>query len=267
MTRPCQKQEERFYLEEFLRCLNLKITQITEGSEPPDWVITDDAGHRIGIEVTTYHNNTPTPHGHTRREVESAWEELRGKIQKMVSTTPALKSVHGFLFFKELRLPKSGEQDQFVQELRQCVAEHLEQLPVKIDDLSNYFCLKTYLRKLGIKEVRCSLSWDFNLRTAWVGVDSKSFISLIRKKVKDVKKCSARQDFDECWLLVVSGMELSQSMGVPMPAAFQELKEVGDILSQSKFRKAYVFQYMFDTFHEWPCWREVTVNSTDRSNA
>lgn len=252
-----QEEEERFYLEAFLNLLGLEVIQINRGNpDPPDWVITDGAGRRIGVEVTMYHDNTPTPCKHTRCQVEKAWDELLEEIRRTILARPETGRLYGYLTFKALVLPKSSEQRQFVAELRQCVLEYSDQLPARICDFRNYSCLNMYLCNLRLKKVKCKLSWECNLRTAWIGLNSSMFVELVSKKAEDLAKIKVA-NVDEYWLLVVSGPEMSQNMGPRVLEHLRELNEADGIMSQSKFRKAYVFQYALNTICEWPAWHRV----------
>ena len=96
--------------------------------------------------------------------------------------------------------------------------------------------------------------WNWNHNTAWMGIHAPTFADLVRRKTST--KYDVR-DFREFWLLIVSGPQLSQAMGMNLGSVLPEITEVERLLGASAIRKAYVLQYMIGVAYEWPGWRRI----------
>lgn len=264
MTRQSQESEERLYVESFLPLLDLTDVEL-EKLQPsrPDFRVIKDQ-NAIGIEVTEYHASTASKRGHSRRLVEQEWERLRRELMRRVDEAPTLREVHATLMFKDLHLPSRQEYQTFIGQLIGCATKNEASLPTSVTDFGAFTLLSAYLKELRLKHTRCSMSWDWNHNTAWLGTDSSAFVNCVASKVRNNYD---REGLSDLWLLIVSGPHSSQAMGVDLQHSLRSISGLDDLLRGSGFAKVYVFQYMFDVAYGWPGWKKIGVENFRRRNS
>ncbi len=226
MTNKIENQEkrERFYLEKFLEAFRITVESIQRGANPPDFILTQ-AKKQIAVEVTEFHSNAAGPGGRPRRLIEEEWAKLQQVMKRERKHYPDLDNISGLLFFKKLSVPSRVECPQFVRELAgsqerfsRGLLKSLKKilggdlgmaLLVKITPL-----LKKYLKRLHLANCKllhhCGngelLEYQPCLWVERVRNEEDYF-----EKVKDPRP----KDVSENWLLIVSGHQLSQSVGLP----------------------------------------------------
>lgn len=257
MTRPTQKKEELFSLKEFLRLLPDEIRITNDDRERPDFEVRRVEGFKIGLEIAQYHDNNSVVGVKTRRALEGDWNHLRIKINKLCASDLEVKSIHGHVSFEISCFPRKQEFDSFVDELLHCAKTNKEILPQRITEFLDYPLLQKNLKSLRLREVACAVSWDSNLRAGWLDINIVSLENMINQKVEDLEKYSVEQDFDEYWLLIVSGGAISQSIGPQVGERLGQMNKLDKVLKESKFARAYIFQYMTGAIYQWPDW--ITV--------
>ena len=259
MTYENQKDDELFYLEQFLNCLRIKTDNIKKGNEPPDYTITID-GKDIAIEITEFHSNAKGLNNHSRREVEENWKKLRMVIRTERNKHSELKSINVNIYFKELNVPPVRDHSKFAKELVCFVIKKLgcisDKKKIFTDFQGRYNLLSIYLKELRFHNVGCYITWDWNQNAAFVGLSEKELEITISPKLK---KYQPKKGYEN-WLLIVSGTNLSQAMGRP---CIDELNKyaINKKLVKSPFDKVYIFQYMLSRVLLWQRyigWQEIS---------
>lgn len=266
MTKPDQKQVERHYMDAFLDVMNFRDVVVEQKCPPmPDFALR--IGHLlVGVEMTEYHSESTTPSGHPRRLVEQEWERLRKAVMKAIDACPELEGVHGTLCFKDLKLPGRRESDSFIAQAIACAKRSVScaSRSINVLDFTDYPLLQTFLSKLRLRRIKCSMSWDWNHNTAWVGTDQDAFLSCVQRKTANTYDLNG---LDQTWLLIVSGSSLSQAMGIELQHQLPQITKADEALRSSLFCRAFVFQYMFDVAYEWPGWRKIGAENFKQEEA
>ena len=252
MTRRIENQEkrERFYLEKFLEALRITVESIQRGANPPDFVLTQ-VKKQIAVEVTEFHSNATGPGGHPRRLIEEEWAKLQQVMKRERKHYPDLDNILGLLFFKKLSVPSRVERPQFVRELLHFSRNSLKSLTKKGVDFSSFDItfplLRKYLRRLHLGLAECYITWEWNYSASSVGVNDSEMKKTISRKLEIPRP----QGVSENWLLVVSGDQLSQAMGLPDVDKLESFREVNEALKTGPYDRVFIFEYMFDRVLLW----------------
>ena len=265
-----EKQEERelFYLEPFLKRMEIKPEHIERGENPPDFYIVYQS-NKIAIEVTEYHSQCKGAGGQDWRAVEQEWQNIRSLFVEERKKYPILDNVHGFLFFRELEMPTTAKQKQFVTELLRFGAsqyQFLKEIGESRFDLfpPDYPLLKKYLKELYLEKVHCWIIWD-RASADFVGTSEKELEKCVLKKLQT----SRPQKIVESWLLIVSGPYMSQQIGLTPCESFNNFKRLNDGLQKSSSDKVFFFQYMYSRILCWSHnkqWEEIKPARFARSH-
>ena len=222
---------------------------IKRGNNPPDFYLVCGTV-RIAVELTEYHSQRKGPGGHSWRMVEEAWQKIEELFVTKRERYPALGEVHGFLYFKDLEMPSSGQYDQFIDEL---LKFGMSQLDVLTEERClyhsfpvDYPLLNRYLKKMHLQKVGCYMTWD-RASAAYVGISEHELEQSISRKLN--KPCPPM--FDEYWLLIISGAYMSQNIGLTHHEKFNGFSQVNRTLQASCFDKVFFFQYMYERILCW----------------
>ena len=256
-----QKDEELFYLKRFLKSMKIETGHIEYGEDPPDFYMVHRS-NKIAIEVTEYHSMRKGPGGHAWRAVEEEWWKIRDLFTKEREQYPKLDDVHGFLFLRELEMPPATKHGQFVTELLEFGISQYRNLTEEGTSFgsfepfpSNYPLLKKYLEEIRLKKVNCYMTWDRS-SAAYVGISEKELEKCVSKKLKNPRP----QQISENWLLIVSGSDMSQQIGLTHYEKFNNFAQLNDSLEKSSFDKVFFFQYVWQRVLCWlhnKQWKEV----------
>ena len=266
MTRPSQKKEELCDLKDFLRTIKLDGS-FESGLEPnkaPDSWITS-SGKRIAVEVTEFHSGEMSPAGHRRRAVEEEWSKrLFLSINSERLKYPDLAHIQGILFFRELDVPSRPESVQFTNELLHfsCTkAGSINKEATFYSFGSQYSLLDKYLHSIFFQKADEAippedLFWHWNHDFAWVGFTNEELYNSISSKLGKARPEGAAEN----WLLLVSRLSPSQSMGLAPLQEFAGCTKTNEALAQGPFDKIYVFQRAYGRVLLWEPstgWTEV----------
>jgi len=253
-----KERKERFYLDEFFRTLSTKPESVKRGDDPPDFIAIID-GKRIAIEETEFHSSATGANGHPRRAIEEEWQKFQKLIEQERMKDSDLNKVYGRLSFKCLQVPSRNEQATFVEELLEFSRGRLKSLTGKRSDFTSFGqsfpLLSKYLRKFQLSTVCGGLTWEWN-DGRWVGLSESELQKTISGKLNIARPTNA----EENWLLVVSGHQLSQSMGLPNVEKLRSFNQLNEDLVGGPYDKVYIFQYMFESILLWQPsdgWTEV----------
>jgi len=223
--------------------------------ESPDFIV--KLRHlTIGLEVTEFHSDLKGEKERPRRAVEEAWASLQEVIMEKIVNYKKLEDTNGTLFFKKLELPPTREYKDFVIELVQLSLEMIKANREEISPRSNYPLLNKYLNKFHLKKVGCYITWEWNYNAASIGLTESELVDTIQPKLVKAKSY-IRKDIDGLWLLIVSGLRLSQTMPVHLSNKLLSYKKLDYLLSQSIYEKVYIYQYMIGVIYEWPNWVKI----------
>jgi hypothetical protein len=254
-----QIRTERFYFDKFLEVGNMRPRSVHRGANPPDFIITH-AKKEIAVEITEFHSLATGSGGHPRRLVEEEWAKLQKLIEQGRKHYPDLNDISWLLFFKNLALPSRTEYQQFVRELLQFSQGSLESISDKGKDFNsfgtNFSILGNYLRKLHLQPVWCYITWEWNHSASSVGLNESEMKKTISRKLEIPRPNCASEN----WLLIVSGHQLSQSMGLPDVQKLNAFNEVNNMLKNGPYDKVFIFQYMYNRILLWEHsgnWEEV----------
>lgn len=260
-----QKDEELFYLEQFFKTMKIKPEHIERGEDPPDFYVVNRS-KRNAIEVTEYHSMRKGPGDHAWRAVEEEWQSIKGLFIKERKRYPKLDDVHGFLSFRELKMPPANKHGQFVTELLEFGISQYKTLTKERSSFdsfpSNYPLLNKYLKKIHLQNVNCYMTWDRDSAT-FVGISEKELEKCVSKKLKKPRP----QQITENWLLIVSGTAMSQQIGLTHCEKFNGFARLNSRLEKSSFDKIFFFQYVWGRVLCWSQnkqWEEVKPARTAR---
>jgi len=264
-TETKQEKEELFYLESFLRRMEIKPESVVRGEDPPDFYVVNDS-NRIAIEVTEYHSMRKGLSGRAWRSVEEEWKRIRDLFIIERERYPELNNVHGFLFFRELEMPPYKKHGQFVTELLEFgISQHktlTEERSWFHSFPSKFPLLSKYLKKIYLHKVNCYMTWDRN-SASFVGISEEELKECVSNKLKYPRP----QQIFENWLLVVSGTAMSQQIGLTHCKKFNDFALLNSLLKISSFDKVFFFQYVWDRVLCWSPnknWEEVKSAITRR---
>lgn len=245
-----QEREEKFYLDKFIGALNISVAEIERGDDPPDFVVCVEDS-RVAIEVTEFHSSAVGADKRPRRAIEEEWQAIGNVIVKRREECSELKRLACILFFRQLLLPPKRKHDQFVDELIAFLYLHRQEFSDQWKSLRNFPddlpLLNKYLKELKIKKVEFDIEWNWNHSGAFVGLTEPELIRIIEPKIK----LSRPPNVDASWLLVVSAEKMSQSMGLPSIAEFQNFSSANKIIESGCYDKVFLYQYMFERVIEW----------------
>lgn len=246
-----QKQEKRelFYLRAFLKRMEIEPQRTERGENPPDFYLVCGSV-RIAVEITEYHSQRKGPGNHSWRMVEEAWQEIKALFVTKRQQYPALDEVHGFLYFKDLEMPSSGQYEEFVDEL---LKFGMSELNVLTEERTLYHCfpatyllLNRYLKKMHLQKVGCHMTWGMASAT-YVGISEQELERAIFRKLKKPRP----PRIDEYWLLIVSGTHMSQNIGLTGHEIFNNFTGVNKKIQASCFDKVIFFQYIYERILCW----------------
>ena len=244
-----QEKEERFYLDKFLSLIGINGAEIARGYDPPDFIVSY-GDKRIAVEVTEFHSDSKGENGHPRRVIEEAWKNLSEIVTVERKSFTELNDISCYLWFDKFIIPSKKEHPAFAKELVSFVKDMLFQTPeVQIECRafsSDKRLLSKYLKKLSIKRVGCYITWSWNYSGGMVGLNESEFKGVVERKLNSIGGT-----FDEIWLLIVSGVEISQCMGLPHIEELREFSTVNDLLKKGLHSNVFIYQYMFNRILEW----------------
>lgn len=180
-----------------------------------------------------------------------------------------LNKTHGHLFFKKLGIPPSKIQGEFIEELiklsLQMISSDCEEINFCCKEITanndySYPLLKKYLNKVYLKKVDCYITWGWNHNVSSTGLTEDELIHTIESKVEKAKKYK-QKDIDELWLLIFSGHQLSQAMGIQLLDKLSNYDQLNNMLGQSEFEKVYIYQHMHSVIYKWPGWKKIGKES------
>jgi pyridoxal phosphate enzyme (YggS family) len=250
-----KKQIELFYLMNFLRLLNIVPDEII-GDEAPDFVL-KFRGEKIGVELTGFHKSR---NGQPRRAIEENWNLLRKSIMESVRSNQLLENTFGEIYFMTLEIPSKREFRLFIDELIRISLYMINNGINEISTFAEYPLLNRYLSKFQLEKTGIYIAWDWNHNVTWVGLSEEELIKSIEKKSLANYKA---QNIDEVWLIIISGHELSQAMGVHLDYKLNNFNKFNSLLMQSKYNRVFIYQYMLDLIYSWPGWIKEEVFPRD----
>lgn len=249
-----KKKIERFYLKEFFKLLGETPENIQDG-EAPDFIINLHQ-LEIGIEITEFHSDLKGEKARPRRLVEEAWTSLQKMIMVEVERYNELRNMNGLLSFKNLEIPRNSDHKLFIDELVQLSLEMIKTGCQKIAPGINYPLLNKYLKKFYLEKVNCYITWEWNYNVSFIGLSESELINTVKPKI-DRAEDYLKRHIDELWLIVVSGVRLSQTMPVHLTAKFNSFNKLDRLLLGSNYNNVFVYQYQIGVIYKWPNWVKI----------
>lgn len=247
------EEREQFYVTKYLNLLGISNLVVTKGDNPPDVVLIsrDSLVPKIAIEVTEFHSSATGSSGKPRREIEEAWNSLLKEIREIRKNHPVLNGVSCIICFKGLDLPGKKYYVQFGSDMMSFLTDKEGELTSEFKEYSSCFkseLLTKYVSKIIVSKTSCNyIEWNWNHSAASVGLTDEELKAAIASKI--VTSFDHAQ-FDEVWLIIVSGHEMSQAMGLPQIEELNNFGVVNSILDKSQFDRVLIFEYMFDRILE-----------------
>ena len=156
-------------------------------------------------------------------------------------------------------MPPATKHAQFVTELLEFGISQYKTLTEERSSFnrfpSTYLLLNKYLKEIHLQKVNCYMTWDYS-SAAYVGISEKELEKCVSKKLKTQRP----QQITENWLLIVSGVDMSQQIGLTHYEKFNNFAQLNDSLEKSSFDKVFFFQYMWQRVLCWlhnKQWEEV----------
>jgi len=194
--------------------------------------------------------------------MEEDLNRLLEKLMKAVRGHRGLCGVHGYLKFRDFRLPRPQERAIFVHDLvNLSVAQRPERGDKRVLSLAEhsaaYPVSARYLTTLKLVNKGFDATWNHNLGVAFAGPSERDLPARVQEKVRKTKNYKT-EHVDELWLLIVSGELLSQASRTISPEELNGWEDVTTPLNESLYDKAFLFQYMRDRVLEFDrssgCW-------------
>ena len=248
-----KKSKELVYLKEFLKLYGVSPTKINLNVESPDFII-NYSDKKIGIELTEYHSLREIL-GHSRREVESNWKRLQGKIYEKVKLDKKLMGICVSIFFRKIFLPSRRESLLFIDELINCAKVFIMKGEKSVLVPEKYKILRKYVDEIDIyKNVSNShLRWNSNLNVGFIGLKEEELIKTITPKIKKAEEYF-QKELDELWLLIAFGPLISQTVQPRLKLKLEEFKTLNSIISKSSYNYIFLYLYLYDVIYRWPNW-------------
>ncbi|MDD5132124.1 MAG: hypothetical protein PHH44_05625 [bacterium] len=247
--------------EEKLDCRNfLKIIGITDftlkKSESPDFIMTSKK-LKVGIELISIYTDNNAQNGSKRRLFEEEWGLLQEKLMEKVNNYSILSMTSGVIIFKEKRIPKRAEFDKFIDELIFLAIRMVKGNMIETKIFNGMSTLEAYVKKfhLYLKRSACYSNWESDIFFSSLGVSEDELINTIKPKIKkgEVYK---KDNFNELWLLCISGPMPSQSFGFNnVENKLKEYSRLDKLCIRSGFDNIFIYQTNHRIVYEWPGWR------------
>lgn len=250
-----KKKIERFYLNEFLKLLGEKPENV-QYTESLDFIV-NLRQLKIGMEITEFHSDLKGEKGRPRRLIEEAWTLLQKNIMKEVEKYKELRNMNGFLSFKKLEIPRNSNHKSFVDELIQLSLEMVKTNCQKTTPGIKYPILNQYLKKFLLEKVKCYITREWNHNVSFIGLSESELINAVKPKIHRAIDYW-KKHIDELWLIVVSGVRLSQTMPIHLTAKLNSFNKLDRVLRGSNFSKVFVYQYQVGVIYKWPGWVKIS---------
>ncbi|MFH0986261.1 MAG: hypothetical protein V1882_12155 [Candidatus Omnitrophota bacterium] len=247
------EERERFYVTQYLNLLGVSNLMVTKGDDPPDVVLVsqDSSASKIAIELTEFHSSVTGSSGKPRRAIEETWDGLLREIREIRKAHPVLNCVSCVICFKGLDLPGKKDHVQFGTDMMSFLADKGGELAREFKEYSGSFkskLLTKYVSKIIASKTSCNyIEWNWNHSAAGVGLTEEELKAAIGSKIVT---SFDRAQFGEVWLMIVSGHEMSQAMGLPNIEELNKFAVVNSMLDKSQFDRVLIFEYMFDRILE-----------------
>ena len=241
MTTDVQKDSELFAVEKLLKFLGMENFRPIK-SENPDFILHTNLG-KVGIEVTDYHSSEK------RREVEEAWKDLQNETYRYVRKHSDLQKLNVLLFFKNVSLPKKGLWQAFIKKIHvkivafeNALGEKQEEHFIVSDsgDITSEYLKSIHLSRLDSPLI---MGWDWNHNASSIGVLEDKICQIIEKK----GDCEIK--VKPCYLLINSGLQISQLTGIVYTTRLNEFNRLKPKLLASSFEGVYL-----SCFNGYCCW-------------
>jgi hypothetical protein len=231
MTRPAQKEEERFYAMEYLRRRGI-VGQVDD-HEHPDFLVRTSNGP-LGVEVISYGTSVG-------RQVDAAWAALQDHSDKFRERHPDLRRFGVRLHFRLHRMPPPRAFEPFCEAVAALLRRHTD-LPargpwrtVRVD--STEPAIGEYLSAIEVYGVTFYSSWEWPaLMNGGIGTSDEELHAVVERKLWSYH---APAGIDETHLVIVGrGPELTR---IAAPFSAEHLatySELNTALSEGPFAAA-----------------------------
>lgn len=186
MTREIQKRTERAILDLYIEMRGIAGAGVRPGPEPPDFLL-KHGDELIGIEITEYHDPSPTISGYPRRVVEATWEALRQQVVAYREEHRELDGLSVMLDFRSLNVPPRRSHHAFIEAVAAVIAaakdritDHQVAISVTADHPQ---LLRDYLQRISVRRVSCYMEWDWNHMFAGIGTSEPELWANIGPKL------------------------------------------------------------------------------------
>lgn len=255
MTRVEQKNEEIFYLDEFLRNqLGLNVIEVKPAlKEPPDGSAaianSDGTTLLLDFEIVGYYVDNPrnSDGGSPSKRVSSCWEKVCGFLYPKLETLrlPVDMAVR----FREPVSLRNGKVGQFAGELVRfaqefCPAVHLARTNYDTFATASYPLLNEHVERVTLTYLRDTVvgGWHCsNIAAAFVGVVRSHLSHLIREK--SAKPFTWVLGAEKSLLIYASGETVTSGAGPPPPdPSIWDDKDLISACTNSVFDRIYFWE-------------------------
>ena len=243
--------EEQFYLNHFLSCSGIKIESNERGPKIDGNYYPDFIGilgsKKIGIELTNFHS-LPKDGNICPREIEEAEKRINDYLMGHYKNDPKFLKIRGVIsLIKENRLIYDWK--NVAEEIINYI--HGEDTLLKLNDTRSFPCKYPYLNKyvgrLSFYKDEGGLSL---LDGGWAGLHRSELDTTLDKKLSKPRP----DDLSEFWLLIVSGGNNSEQMGIITMQTFkgEDFKYINQRLEEQPiYDKVFIYQYMYNSVFMW----------------
>jgi hypothetical protein len=246
MTRPSQKERERYILEALLKAIDMECEEKPDSGERPDFIVRFPQ-LIVGIEVTMFQSNKTSAGGVQRRAIESSWEQFEIFSREFRNHHKELKGTHILLRFKD-SVPARQQDKAFLQEILEFVCLRQTDLDGQYrafwrpDFTSASPLMIKYLKDISLK--RCETGeveeWQSNVMSGFVDSPAHTISRIVERKSAKVYRI-----LNELWLVIErSGRPSEMILPISGVDEFNTNAALQRSLIASPFARVYVFTAM-----------------------
>ena len=257
MTRPNQKDSERWTLDAVLEALSVCPEQAPAEGETPDFMVLL-SGRTIGVEITMYRSGGTVEDGTDRRKVESEWEQLKAAADCFRNENPEFREINVGLTFTA-SVPPRKQHGEFIAEITSFAHDHVGALSSQ--DLTFWpsaFAaplMRKFLRTLSMRKDRFA-EWHSNLVAGYVARPDQTIADIVAEK-----SGKRFRSADELWLVIQCGTRISEMM-----LDLMGVEDFGSVPSLKPYVFSRVFVLAWTGAFEWQRgagWRQLTGQSAE----
>ena len=112
------------------------------------------------------------------------------------------------------------------------------------------------MKKFYFEQVNCYITWEWNHIASFIGLSESELINVAKPKI-DKATDYRKSHIEKLWLIIVSGVKLSQTMPVHLADKLNSFEQLDSLLMASNYERVFLYQYQLGVIYEWPKWIKI----------